>query len=276
LVKNAVKSTGAIIVVLLLAAIGAYYFFQHQAALEEKSRAEASLSTLRGEMTTLRDKNAILSRQNEDLQQALSDQQDRLLSAEDRSRALSEAQKKLKAEVESTLAAVAQERAEFDEKLNQARKQLAQQDRSLEEKLREKIASKDIIISRLKNQLKVDVADKILFELGSYELRDEGKKVLKELALALDQSPDQMIRVEGHTDDLPMSGRSARVPTNWELSSLRALAAVRYLNEICGLPGERLAAAGYGQYRPLVPNDSEENRARNRRIEIILTPVGAP
>ncbi len=270
-----VKNTIAVVVILLLAGVGVYYFLKSQSAQEEKALTEASKQTLEEQITTLKDKNAILSQQNEDLQRALSDQQNRLASAEDRSRALSEAQKKLKAEVESTLAAVAQERAEFDEKLTDARKQLAQQDASLEDKLRDKIASKDVIISRLKGQLKVDVADKILFELGSYQLREEGKKVLKEFALALDQSPDQIIRVEGHTDDLPMSGRSARVPTNWELSSLRALAAVRYLNEICGLPGDRLAAVGYGPYRPIVPNDSPENRARNRRIEIILTPVPA-
>lgn len=271
--KHVVKNTVAVVLILLLAGVGIYYFMQARSAREMQSRDEAEMKTLQDQLTILEDKNSILAQQNQDLQKALSDQQNRLASAEDRSRALSEAQKKLKAEVESTLAAVAQERAEYDEKLKEARQELAQKDSSLEEKLREKVASKDIIISRLQNQLKVDVADKILFELGSFQLREEGKKVLKELALALDQSPDQMIRVEGHTDNLPMSGQSSIVPTNWELSSLRALAAVRYLNEICGLPGERLAAVGYGQHRPLVSNDSPENRARNRRIEIILTPV---
>jgi len=274
--KQIVKTTGAIVLILIVAGIGVYYFLQHQSARQEAGKAQSQIEDLEAQTLALKDRNAILIQQTEDLQKALTDQQTKLESAEDRSRALSEAQKKLKAEVEATLATVAQERAEFDEKLKDARKKIAQQDRTLEERLRETIESKDVIISRLKDQLKVDVADKILFDLGKFELREEGKQVLNDLAVALDQSPDQIIRVEGHTDNLPMSGRSARVPTNWELSSLRALAAVRYLNEICGLPGERLAAVGYGEHRPLVPNDSPENRARNRRIEIILTPVGAP
>jgi chemotaxis protein MotB len=76
------------------------------------------------------------------------------------------------------------------------------------------------------------------------------------------------IRVEAHTDDVPTN--NPLYPTNWELSVARAVAIVRMLAEECGVPPERLCAAGHGQYKPLVSNDSREHRAINRRAEIII------
>ncbi|HSH70991.1 MAG TPA: OmpA family protein, partial [Deferrisomatales bacterium] len=85
---------------------------------------------------------------------------------------------------------------------------------------------------------------------------------------------DRGTLVEGHTDDVPIRGVLAqRFPTNWELSAARALSVVRFLQEVGGVDPARLAAAGYGEYRPAVPNDSAENRARNRRIELKLVPL---
>ncbi|MBW1902469.1 MAG: OmpA family protein, partial [Deltaproteobacteria bacterium] len=78
------------------------------------------------------------------------------------------------------------------------------------------------------------------------------------------------IQVEGHTDDVPI--RSRQFPSNWELSSARALAVLRLLLEKSDIEPERLSAAGYGEYHPNVPNDSSENRRLNRRVDIVIVP----
>ncbi|MEO0454880.1 MAG: OmpA family protein [Verrucomicrobiota bacterium] len=271
--KKPIVATGFVLIVLLLGALSFYYFAKASDANQQAAAIADQLAQSEENAKTYQSRNELLQEQNTDLQRALGDQQSKLQSAEEKSRSLQDSQKKLKAEVDEAMAAVAAERADFEKKLQATRKELARKDQSLEQKLREAIASKDVVISRLKDQLTVNVADKILFDSGKFQLREEGKAVLKDLAIALADSPNQMLQVQGHTDNKPLSGNSVRIPTNWELSSLRALAAVRFLNEFCGLPGDRLQAVANGEFQPLVPNDSPENRAKNRRIEIILNPI---
>ena len=79
-----------------------------------------------------------------------------------------------------------------------------------------------------------------------------------------------IIRVDGHTDNVPLSGNGA-FRDNWELSQARALSVVRYMTDVLGFPPERLAAAGFGQYQPVATGDTPEARAQNRRIELKLT-----
>ncbi len=105
-----------------------------------------------------------------------------------------------------------------------------------------------------------------VFETGKVALKAGALKLLDRLAEIAATSPGQ-IEVEGHTDNVPM--RSARYPSNWELSAARAGSAVRYLTGK-GLPAQRLKAIGFGDTRPLVPNDSKENRAKNRRVEFLF------
>ena len=81
---------------------------------------------------------------------------------------------------------------------------------------------------------------------------------------------DWIIRVDGHTDNVPLSGGGA-FADNWELSQARALSVVRFMQTELGFPPERLAATGFGEYRPVTPGDSAEARAQNRRIELKLT-----
>ncbi|GAB6876208.1 flagellar motor protein MotB [Thermaerobacter litoralis] len=109
--------------------------------------------------------------------------------------------------------------------------------------------------------------DQVFFDLGRAELRPEGRNLLRRLAPILARVPGTIL-VEGHTDNLPI--RSGRYPSNWELSTARATTVVRYLAEQAGLDPRRLAAAGYGEWRPRYPNTSEANRAKNRRVEIVL------
>ncbi len=119
------------------------------------------------------------------------------------------------------------------------------------------------------------VSDRVLFDLGSDVLRPEGQVVLDGMAPALAGLPN-LITIEGHTDDRPIVGGGA-FATNWELSTARATRVLRYLVEAQGLPASRLSAAGYADQRPVVPNDTEEHRSQNRRVEIVIvSEYGSP
>jgi chemotaxis protein MotB len=139
--------------------------------------------------------------------------------------------------------------------------------------LRGEIAAGRIELSELRGRMTVKMRDKVLFSSGSATLNREGKESLRALASALAEVPDKVIRVEGHTDNVPIG--SARFPTNWELSTARALAVVRFLQD-AGVDPTKLGAAGYGEYQPVAPNDTPEGRSQNRRIEIVLAPAEVP
>ena len=118
----------------------------------------------------------------------------------------------------------------------------------------------------------VKMKDKILFSSGSATLGKDGKEALAAVAEVLTGLDDKVIRVEGHTDDVPL-GRGA-FASNWDLSVARALAVVRFLQQ-AGVDPTRLAAAGYGEFQPITANDTPEGRSQNRRIEIVLAPADA-
>ncbi|MDR7869591.1 MAG: flagellar motor protein MotB [Tissierellaceae bacterium] len=113
----------------------------------------------------------------------------------------------------------------------------------------------------------VEMKDAILFEPGSASLKPEGIEVLKQLKGLINDFDNELV-IEGYTDDVPMS--SPRYPTNWELSTARAVSVVRHLAEVENIDPKRLSAVGYGEYSPIVPNDSIENRASNRRVNILI------
>jgi chemotaxis protein MotB len=115
--------------------------------------------------------------------------------------------------------------------------------------------------------LVISLKDTMLFSSGSDELNPQAKYVMKQLGLVLVKIPNY-IRIEGHTDDLPIS--TAKFPSNWELSALRAIAVMHVLQEEAGVSPERLSVVGYGEYRPLVPNINDANRARNRRVDVVI------
>ncbi|MBC7142043.1 MAG: peptidoglycan -binding protein, partial [Rhodobacteraceae bacterium] len=120
-------------------------------------------------------------------------------------------------------------------------------------------------------------SSEVLFEPGAADLAPEGRSqiagvvaTLQEVAAAIPPEIDWIIRVDGHTDNVPLSG-AGEFRDNWELSQARALSVVRYMQNSLGFPPERLAATGFGEYRPVAEGDSPEARAQNRRIELKLT-----
>ena len=144
----------------------------------------------------------------------------------------------------------------------------------IEEGLKEQIEAQEIRIEEMEGKLKVTFVDKILFDSGSARVNSRGRESLADFAQTFAESNGQQIVVEGHTDNVPVgSVLRTRYPSNWELSTARATAVVRFLSEEAGLNPDRLTASGYGSYRPVAANDSEEGRSQNRRIEIILVPV---
>jgi chemotaxis protein MotB len=130
-----------------------------------------------------------------------------------------------------------------------------------------------ITITQLKGKLKVNMVDEILFDSGRATIKPQGVKVLERVGKVLLNVKDQTIRIEGHTDNVPIGADLAkRYPTNWELSVARATAVTRYLQEKIGVDPRLISATGYGPYQPIASNETEKGRTRNRRIEIVLVP----
>ena len=141
-------------------------------------------------------------------------------------------------------------------------------------KLEQEIERGEVQISELKGKLTVNVVDKILFDSGRADLKSAGIRVLKEIGDILNSAADKNIQVEGHTDNVPITGTlKEKYPSNWELSTARATTVLHFLQNKVGISGERLSAVGYGEYQPISSNKTAEGRAQNRRIQIVLTPI---
>jgi chemotaxis protein MotB len=172
----------------------------------------------------------------------------------------------LKTELRQEKMAVQQKEGEISE--------LEKTRREIESSLKDQIAQKDIKLEEIEGKLKVTFVDKILFDSGSVMVKPKGQEVLLKLADSFRENKDQNIAVEGHTDDVQIgSALVDRFPTNWELSTARATAVVRFMQEKGNIEPERLTASGFSFYRPVATNETPEGREQNRRIEIILVPV---
>ena len=143
---------------------------------------------------------------------------------------------------------------------------------SLMGEMNQEIKKGEITITQLKDKLSVNLVEKILFDSGSAEIKKDGKKVLDRVAEILAKATDKQVRVAGYTDNVPISPRlAAKFPSNWELSTARATTVARYLQDK-GINPNLLSATGFSEYRPVAPNDTEEGKAKNRRIDIDLVP----
>lgn len=124
-----------------------------------------------------------------------------------------------------------------------------------------------VTVNYNKRGIFVDIKEAILFDSASPDIKASGVEVLKKIEGILKEFENEIV-IEGHTDDVPM--QSALYPSNWELSTGRSVSVARYLSEKGNIPPNRLSAVGYGEYKPIVPNTSEENRAINRRVNILI------
>src|SRR5438094_4203520 len=182
--------------------------------------------------------------------------------------------------LQSQRSALEQQQADLSRQVNaleQQKTQLltaTQQDKSqydsLVRNLTDEVKKGQLQVRQYKDMLTVDVAEQLFFDSGRANLKDTGKAVLKKVGEALKGYDDKVIRIVGHTDNVPITKSLRKVfPSNWELSVARATTVVRYLQEV-GIPPERMVASGRAEYQPIALNDTAEGRKKNRRLEITL------
>ncbi len=136
-------------------------------------------------------------------------------------------------------------------------------------KFRAMIDSGKLRVRVVRGRMVVELAENILFDSGRSDLKKEGQDALSQVASVLASIENRDFQVAGHTDNIPI--KSARFPSNWELSTTRAVVVTKWLTDK-GLAANRVSAAGYAETQPVAPNDTPEGRQQNRRIEIVLMP----
>ncbi len=131
---------------------------------------------------------------------------------------------------------------------------------------------KGLTVNQRDGKVYVSMENKLLFESGSWAVGSEGKKAVVAVGTVLAQNPEIAVLIEGHTDNDKFGGAVGQIENNWDLSTKRATAIVNILSDNKAVKKENLTAAGRGEFAPLMSNDTAEGKAKNRRIEIILTP----
>lgn len=130
---------------------------------------------------------------------------------------------------------------------------------------------KGLTVEQRDGKVYVSMENKLLFNSGSWAVGTEGRKAVQQLGAVLAQNPDIAVLIEGHTDNVPYNG-SGQLTNNWDLSTKRATAIVNILRENSNIDPQNLTAAGRGEFSPVASNETAEGKAKNRRIEVILTP----
>lgn len=139
----------------------------------------------------------------------------------------------------------------------------------VEELENQEISNNQVQVFWDKTSVRFVMQDQVLFEPGTSQLRPQFVPVIEAVLKVLGSYPVEELRIEGHTDDTPIS--NARYPSNWELSVDRATRVLRFIEARGEYEPRKLVAVGFGEFRPAVPNDSPENRARNRRVELFAS-----
>ena len=130
---------------------------------------------------------------------------------------------------------------------------------------------KGLSVEQRDGKVYVSMENKLLFKSGSWAVNSEGRNAIVQLGNVLAENPDIAVLIEGHTDNVPFSNRG-QISNNWDLSTKRATAIISILAENKAISLENLTAAGRGEYSPVDSNDTNEGKAKNRRIEVVLTP----
>ncbi len=259
-------------IVVLFFVLGCVSSSKYNARLADISALEQNAASLRSTIQQKEAELAQLNREQEDLKKqnaALSDDNKRLgdiLNAkkDELNRTIAELRGKLaNRDVE-----VSSLQNRVNELVKEKEQSEAEKEKSLEEmkktysnlmgEMQEEIKKGEVTITQLKNRLTLSMVEQVLFDSGSAAVKKDGKKVLHRVAGILKKAADRQVRVEGHTDNVPIgSALVAKFPTNWELSAARATNVVRYLQDD-GIDPRLLSACGFSEYRPVAPNDTEE------------------
>jgi chemotaxis protein MotB len=152
-------------------------------------------------------------------------------------------------------------------------RQVSETQQQLLDQLRREVDDHKVTIAHLGNSVSVTLVGQMLFGSGQAGLTAEGIEVLTRVGAVINQASGRNIRVVGHTDNRPISAaRRGLYPTNWELSTYRASAVVRFLVDTVGIAPERCEAVGMGEFQPVATNETSAGRLQNRRLEILLAP----
>lgn len=225
-----------------------------EAALEE---ANAKLEATQRDLDAERNKNRELKNENDQLKQKIAE--------------LDQEIKVLEGQLDDLAKEAGMTKAELEELRKEKAKRLAELQvyRDLFASLKKLVDAGTIQVEFRKGMLVVKLSSAILFDSGKTSLKDEGQAALAELAGALRQVAGRDFLVSGHTDNVPI--KTARFKSNWELSTARAVEVVKFMIE-SGMDPSHIGAAGFGENDPVADNSTEEGRAQNRRIEVVLLP----
>ncbi|MBB1139490.1 OmpA family protein [Myroides sp. WP-1] len=259
---------------------------QYQSALEENQRLSDDLTTLNSSMSDLEQAKKQLAQQLKDLQQERQNLNAEISAAQHRLQDLQSSYTNLEKHSEESLQAeaarLAKAQAELDLKSKRVQELeaiLAANDKQMKA-LRDNLSQalnafegRGLTIEQKNGKVYVSMENKLLFKSGSWAVNDEGRQAVVELGKVLALNPDIAVLIEGHTDnDKVLGNLGDGVQNNWDLSTKRALAIVAILTENGSIDKKNLTAAGRSEYAPLMSNTSNEGKAKNRRIEVILTP----
>jgi len=190
-----------------------------------------------------------------------------------------EAKEKALAAEQDRLNKLKNDLASSTKRLNELESMIAAKDASMK-KLKETLSKalnafegKGLTVEQKNGKVYVSMENKLLFQTGSWAVGTQGRQAVVEVGKVLAQNPDITVLIEGHTDNDKILGNiGGSIESNWDLSTKRATAIVNILGENAGIQKKNLTAAGRGEYAPIMSNDTPEGKAKNRRIEIILTP----
>jgi chemotaxis protein MotB len=253
-----------------------------------KEALDKQVITLQGERNDLEKARTDLQLKNLSLEREISRLKEDNLELEKILRAKSDALSKNIVDLRTRVSELEKENEDLRQRVDRLRSEAEALERQREEEKKEMKATYDdllegmkveiekgqITITQLKGKLKVNMLDEILFDSGKTTIKPEGVEVLERVGEILRNVKERAINVEGHTDNVPIGPELAKkYPTNWELSAARATNVARYLQEKIGIDPTLLSATGYGEHHPVDSNETEEGKARNRRIEIVLVPT---
>jgi chemotaxis protein MotB len=251
---------------------------EDQAASLAKERADlqarseqltGELTNVRGEITDLEQKYASGSAS---AQEEIDKLKQRAAAMEAEADKIAKEREQLRQEQARLAAKLEQERAAKEAKEAEIAR-LTQTQEELSKSLQDEISKGNITIQQVRDKLTINMVDRVLFDSGQAQVKPDGIKVLKQVGDILNKVDDKQIRIEGHTDNVPISAKlQSRYKTNWELSTARATNVVHYLIDHGGVNRQYLSAVGHADTRPVASNDTDEGRSSNRRIEIILYP----
>jgi len=232
----------------------------------EKGQLNSELGDVRGQITDLEQKFASGSAS---AREEIAKLQKQASELEANAARIAKEREQLRQEQSQLAATLEQERLAKEEEI----KRLTRTQEELSKSLQDEISKGNITIQQVRDRLTINMVDRVLFDSGQAQVKPAGVKVLKQVGDVLNKISDKQIRIEGHTDNVPISSKlQDRFRTNWELSTARATTVVRYLIDQGGVDRQYLSAVGYADTHPLASNDSEEGRSSNRRIEIVLYP----